>query len=62
MSGSIQPLPLLVIWRSQRKHGILGVDFEVLIRGLDKNKLSQGTKKSDYSLEYRALLFGMDSL
>ena len=64
MSGSIQPLTLLAIWRSQRKHGILGVDIEVLIHVMkDNNKLLQDTEQSDYSLlEYRAILFGIDSL
>ena len=64
MSGSIQSLTLLAIWLSQRKHDILGIDFEVLIHVMkDSNKLSQGTEKSDYSLlEYRAILFGIDGL
>jgi hypothetical protein len=64
MSGSIQPITLLDIWLSQRKHGILGVDFEVLMHVMkDNNKFLQGTEKSDYSLlEYWAILFGVNGL
>ena len=47
-----------------KENGILGVKFEVLMHVMmDNNKLLKGTEKSDYSLlEYRAMLFGINSL